>query len=475
MKRKVSLFLFFITFFVSAADIEVYFNHPVNAPAIETNLEDKIVTLIKSARKSLDIAVYDLDLPEIAKAMVFAKNKNNVEVRFITDEDNTGAENIEALKILNQGNVPWIDDTEDGSAGSGLQHNKFIVVDGKTVLTGSTNFTQSGIHGDKNEDGKVFNSGNDNHIVIIKSGSLADVFTKQFLQMWGDGPGGENDSLFGLKKESHKMETVYTDNDNIRIDVQFSPQSKRNYEGSTLFNMEKLISKANDCIYIGQFAFSAQNIADSIKLRHNAGVEVLGLGDSSFFYRSTSEFMDMLGKKVTDHRGKYEKKDSYTGKPNNPWYKKPADVRVANMEEEDKWHHKYLIVDNSVLTGSHNISGQGAFANDENIVIIYDKAIANQFKGHFLRRFKESSVKRRAPVYNAGTWEGIYFSAKEVAETLELVNTATFEQLDHDATLNSRAARNIINARKITSMKQLAAIPYVGAAAMRKLKNYISN
>ena len=54
----------------------------------------------------------------------------------------------DALSILAQASIPIIDDTADGTKGSGLMHHKFMVVDRQTVITGSANWTMSGIHGD---------------------------------------------------------------------------------------------------------------------------------------------------------------------------------------------------------------------------------------------------------------------------------------------------------------------------------------
>ena len=454
-----------------ADDIKVYFNHDVNLPAVKANLENEIINVIDSANTSLYMAIYDLDLPGVANAMVAAKNRG-VDVRFITDEDNIAGENVHALDILNAGNVPWIDDTENGSAGSKIQHNKFIIVDGATVLTGSTNFTQSGIHGDLDGSGNLISSGNDNHIVVIESQQLAGVYTTQFGIMWGDGPGGAQDSLFGLGKPDHMMETVYTTNDNIRIDVQFTPQSPTLIAGSSLENMVNYVSTAQQRIRLAQFVISAQDVADAMKIRHDAGVEVQGIGDSSFFYRYYSEFQDMRGVEELNDNGVYET-DSYTGAPNNVW-QNTADVRVANMDGGDKWHHKYIVVDDTVLTGSHNISGAGAFGNDENIIIIHDAETAEEFEAHFSRSFCEAGGSSTCGgSYEGGTWEGVSFTGAEVETVLEIVNYATLTQLDIDAAMNKRAAENIIADRTITSMDQLAAVSYVGAAAMQDLKDYI--
>lgn len=467
-----------------ADDVKVYFNAPVNPPAIQANLEQEIINLINSANSTLDIAVYDIDLPGIANAIVAAQNRGVI-VRVITDNDNIGGENTEAHHILTTGGVPYIDDRADGTAGSGLQHNKLIVVDNQFVLTGSTNFTQSGIHGDLDSQGNLTSDGNDNHIVIIDSFEMAEQVTMQMDYMWGDGPGGATDSMFGLSKPDHFLTTVYTTNDNTRIDIHFTPQSKSSYAGSGIETMSNFISNGKREVDFAQFVISSQDIADAAESAQKSKATIRGIGDSSFFYRYYSEFQDMLGNTILKDDGT-EEVDSFTGLPNNPW-RKPADVRVASLAGGDKWHHKYVRVDDAVLTGSHNASGAASFTNDENIVIIYDAETASEFKGHFdvaycLAGGYEDCIQgdttpppseEPTPIYEGGTWEGVSFTGEEVAAVLDIANNATLDQLDFDAALNSRAANNIIADREITSMDQLAAVSYVGGAALEDLKLYI--
>ncbi|MFS6827155.1 phospholipase D-like domain-containing protein [Cyanobium sp. ATX-6F1] len=90
------------------------------------------------------------------------------------------------MAILQRAGVPLIDDTADGSAGSGLMHHKFMVVDRAVVVTGSANFTPSCIHGDPGADRT---RGNVNHLMRLHSRELAHTFVSEFERMWGDGPG----------------------------------------------------------------------------------------------------------------------------------------------------------------------------------------------------------------------------------------------------------------------------------------------
>ena len=467
-----------------ADDIQPYFNARVNAPAIQADLEQKAIEIIDMANETLDMAFYDVDLEGIRDAMIRAQNERGVIVRFVTDNDNTGEENAAFLEGLDAAGIPWIDDTADGSAGSGLQHNKWIVADGRHVFMGSTNLTQSGVHGDLNAEGELISDGNDNHMVYIDSVQLSDEIRTQMDYMWGDGPGGNSDSMFGLSKPDHQRTTVYTTNDNIRIDVHFTPQSKSTFAGSGLDTIIKWVSDdADGRIDAAQFVISSQDVADAMELRHDAGMPVRGIGDSSFFFRDYSEFNDMRGVEVAKDDGTFEI-DSFTGAPNNVW-ENPVDVRVASVMGGDKWHHKYYAADSSVLTGSHNTSGAASFTNDEAIIIIYDQETASEFEGHFSVAYcfagggaEEDCLDAGVvappetdPV--AGTWEGVVFTESEVSAVLDIANNANTKTLDNDVGLDSRAARNISKAGTITTMDELAAVAYVGTSALNKLKDYI--
>lgn len=364
-------------------DIAVYFNRARQAKPAD-DLERVILEFINAADHTLDIAVYDLDLESVANAMIDAQERG-VTVRFVTDNDNTGAENLAALTLLTNADLPWLDDTADGSKGSGLMHNKFIVADQSRVLSGSTNFTLSGVKGDLDSEGNLQGQGNINNIITVESSHLAEIFTQEFNQYWGDGPGGESDSKFGLSKDDHQLQTVFTDNEAIRIDIQFSPQSKRFFEGSTLDSLANLINQAQSRVYIAQFVMSAQVIADALLTASNMGAEIKGLGDRSFFYRYYSEFLDLKGEAKLNNNEEFET-DSHTGHSNNPW-ENPAEVYAAITNDHDKYHHKYFVVDDLVITGSHNASAAGAFTNDENILVVYDPAVSNRYAEEFLSQF----------------------------------------------------------------------------------------
>ncbi|MEB3321371.1 MAG: phospholipase D-like domain-containing protein, partial [Synechococcaceae cyanobacterium] len=170
------------------------------------DLEALLLQEIAAARQEILLAVQDLALPQVAEALV-ERHRRGVRVQVVLEntystpwsqqhpadlephqrrrrEQLQGLGQGDAVAILQRGGVPLLDDTADGSAGSGLMHHKFLVADRQVVITGSANFTPSGLHGDP-DDGR--SRGNVNHLLRFESPALAAVFGSEFARMWGDG------------------------------------------------------------------------------------------------------------------------------------------------------------------------------------------------------------------------------------------------------------------------------------------------
>ncbi|MGL5079768.1 MAG: phospholipase D-like domain-containing protein [Waterburya sp.] len=167
------------------------------------NLEQVIIDEIATAKSTIDLAVQEFNLPLVAQALAKSKQAgikvrvilennyshslselNRQEIKSLPQRDRQKYEQFkqlvdlngdgrlsdqeisqrDALVILNQAEIPIIDDTADGSKGSGLMHHKFMVVDGQTIITGSANFTLSDVHGDVDN---LETRGNVNHLLRI--------------------------------------------------------------------------------------------------------------------------------------------------------------------------------------------------------------------------------------------------------------------------------------------------------------------
>ena len=380
------------------------------------NLEQMLIDAIQSAEKEILVAVQELSLPRIAKSLVAASQRGvNVNVilennystpwsqqheldlsrhgrqrlkrlKVLADRDQNGVVSSEeeresdALLILQNGQIAWIDDTEDGSKGSGLMHHKFVVIDGERVITGSANFTNSGIHGDA---GATQTRGNVNHLISIQNPSLATVFQEEFAQMWGDGPGGANDSRFGRNKTAKPLQTIKAGTANIS--VLFPPHAK-SHQGHGLDVIEDQLGSAKKTIDLALFVFSAQQLTNKLAKQISAGVQLRLLADPGFASRSFSEVLDLLGLALPDRFCKLEA-------GNQPLAKPLKGIGSPRLARGDKLHHKFAVIDNrKVITGSFNWSPSAAHTNDETLLVIESAQVAAHFTREMDRMWRGAEL-----------------------------------------------------------------------------------
>ena len=349
------------------------------------------------------MAVQELSLPKIAQALITAQQRgvhvavvleNNYsqawsklrpsrlnrrgrqrwhQLNQLADSNGDGSTSSEeaflgdAIALLQAADIPLIDDTADGSSGSGLMHHKFLVIDQTTVITGSANLTSSGLHGDA---GRPSSRGNVNHLLQINSPELALVFRQEFAQMWGDGPGGAQDSRFGLQKAKGSVQTVQVGD--IRVDVLFSPHPKkdRNHGLNLLAEQLKAAKKSID---MALFVFSAQQLTNALREQMKQGVEIRLVADPGFASRPFSEMLDLLGVTLPDHTCKVEA-------GNRPLEHGLKGIGTPRLARGDKLHHKFAVIDNkTVVTGSFNWSPSAAHTNDETLLVIHSLLLAKHF------------------------------------------------------------------------------------------------
>ncbi|MEO0835219.1 MAG: phospholipase D-like domain-containing protein, partial [Cyanobacteria bacterium J06642_3] len=276
--------------------------------------------------------------------------------------------------------IPLIDDTADGSKGSGLMHHKFMVVDGQVVITGSANFTVSGIYGDLD---KLATRGNVNHLLRIENSELASLFTEEFNYMWGGI--NNNNSRFGLDKPWRSPKLI-TGN-NTQITLQFSPtSSQKDWQFSTNGLIAKTIDQATKSVDLALFVFSEQQIVDVLQQKHKEGIEIKGIFDPGFAYRYYSEVLDMLG--ITLYRNCQAEND------NNPWIDSLNTIGIARLERGDKLHHKFTVIDRKlIISGSQNWSQAANKNNDEALIIIKNSKVVQHFIQEFERLYSQASFE----------------------------------------------------------------------------------
>jgi phosphatidylserine/phosphatidylglycerophosphate/cardiolipin synthase-like enzyme len=420
--KQLTLLSFFISTSVFA-DVTAYFNNRADAKYTDPyrnisrqgdNLEEVILKEIQAAKKSIFIAVQEFRLPQVAQALIQKKNEG-VDVRIVLEHDynfnvqgqkESSNEEHEASKLnelrafvdtnkdgriskeemeardaiymITTAKIPLMDDTFDSTKGSGLMHHKFMVVDGKSTVVTTANFTMSCIHGDVLSPSS---RGNANSMMLVKSNTFAKIFTEEFQQLWGNGKRGN----FGHKKTYRGP--ITTTVNGTKITVQFSPTSEKyHWEESVNGLIAENLLKAKKSIKSLLFVFSDQKLADVMERRHEDKVEVSVIIEPKFAYRDYSELLDLMGLEMLNAKCAYEP-------DNNPWKNPATELGMAALPKGDVLHHKFAVVDNkTVIMGSQNWSEAANFINDETLIVIQNAKIAAQFTQEYDRVRRSAKI-----------------------------------------------------------------------------------
>jgi len=97
---------------------------------------DAIIRELNKAKSPLLVQAYSFTSAPIAKALVNA-HKRGVKIEVILDKSQRTQEYSSATFLYNQGIPVKID------AQHAIAHNKVMIIDGETVITGSFNFTKA--------------------------------------------------------------------------------------------------------------------------------------------------------------------------------------------------------------------------------------------------------------------------------------------------------------------------------------------
>jgi len=126
---KAILFALFVAVTVNASDVQVFFSP-------KGGCTQAVVANLDSATNMILVQAYSFTSAPIAKSLVDAK-KRGVKVQVILDKSQR-TEKYSSADFVQRAGIPTYIDSKHQIA-----HNKIMVIDGHTVLTGSFNFTKS--------------------------------------------------------------------------------------------------------------------------------------------------------------------------------------------------------------------------------------------------------------------------------------------------------------------------------------------
>jgi phosphatidylserine/phosphatidylglycerophosphate/cardiolipin synthase-like enzyme len=122
---------------------------------------DAIVRELDKAQTTVLVQAYSFTSYRIAKALLDA-HKRGVKVEVILDKSQKGDQYSSADFLANSGIPTKID------AAHAIAHNKVMIVDGETVITGSFNFTKSA------------EENNAENLLVVHDRKLAERYTKNW-------------------------------------------------------------------------------------------------------------------------------------------------------------------------------------------------------------------------------------------------------------------------------------------------------
>lgn len=305
------------------------------------DLCNTIVGFINGTKKKLDIAVQELDCRRITDAIINAR-KRKVSVRLVLEASYLTLDKIRTDPYVPGGQHEINRFLHNAILRSAINvhsdfnpkifHQKFIVRDGSAVLTGSTNFTDTGV-------GK-----NLNHLVIVHDRKVANTYSKEF--------GEIQQGHFGKLNEGHDEAPRDVVVSNLPIRIAFAPDHNPEME------IMKQMLKAKKKIDFAIFTFAqSSGIDDTMIQLSQAGLTVRGALDSRMANQKWAATRPVKNAGATLYR-------------------------VPKGGKLGKLHHKLMVIDEQlIIAGSFNYTGPATKLNDENIIIIGDletKSVASK-------------------------------------------------------------------------------------------------
>jgi phosphatidylserine/phosphatidylglycerophosphate/cardiolipin synthase-like enzyme len=258
--------------------------------------------------------------------------------RMIPPPPSTKPELIEALPFPTRG-IPGIPD---------LMHHKYVVRDGSSVWTGSTNWTTDSW------------TLQENVIVVVDSAALAAEYAQNFEELWGAG------DVTG----SGEVEPRTVDLDGRQTRAWFTPG-----HGEELSHrIARAIGRARERIRIASPVLTAGPVIGTLaEVAAEARVDLRGVVDRTqleqvfFQWRENgrSAWKIPILASVLEHA-------DFRGKPS---------TRYTPESVHDFMHAKVTIADDWVFAGSFNLSRSGE-RNAENVLEVRDPELADQLAAY---------------------------------------------------------------------------------------------
>ena len=327
-----------------------------SADAVMTRLS----SFIRAATQTLDLAIYDMRFSDPLRTQLLSvlreRAEAGVQIRFCYDGDKPPQPNVAAGQdpapagtgaFVQSLGYPW-----RRIAGMKLMHSKFIVRDRQSIWTGSTNMTDDAF------------TLMENNIVVIDSAALAGSYAQDFEQLWAK----ENFEDTGNIPTAPVPITFSGQPAEAR--VMFSPGCGLEIDSEIARRVRAAQHRVRICSLLIN---SGTLIAELGNLLRNGRVTVDGIYDRTQMSEVYPQWQE-----VPQNRWKIGAlqeiiaRAGLIGKNSTPY---------TPNGRHDFMHNKILVIDDTVITGSYNLSRSAQF-NAENILFIESPPLAEAYSSY---------------------------------------------------------------------------------------------
>lgn len=326
-----------------------------------------LTTCFENPEATLDVMVYDLDEPDIVRALCCMESRLRIAVdNSASHSKNTALEPLAVERLIQSAGT---DNVRTGDF-SRYQHNKVFImkVKGKPVrvLTGSTNFSVTGLYV------------NANHVAVFDDAEVAKLYQAAF------------DAGFNGKLKTPSFVATSISKSEFEISRDGLPKSFFSFaphaaETFSLDRLEQAITDAKGSVLFAVMALVGRSkVLDSLRQLHSEG--------KVFSYGITDNPGGKDGEKDTALAAAVPGITVYT--PSKPGvlvksyalnklvpfpFSKELQLGLTHLV-----HHKFVVIDFNgtnpiVFFGSSNLAGAGEESNGDNLIAIYDIGIATVF------------------------------------------------------------------------------------------------
>lgn len=319
---------------------QVYFTRPTYPETAATRsggIDDAMIADINAAKQSVRFAIYEMDRPNVADALIAAKRRG-LTVEMVFDAENLDdPEMATEVGRIEAAGIPITYEQTDA-----FMHNKILLIDDGLVWFGSMNMTRNDVYR------------NNNNMIRTSLAPLVENYRVRFTDLFA--------GRFGSRSRDNTPNHEIDLDNGVKIENYFSPS-----DGARAFLLGYL-KNAKSSIKVMAFSFTDDATAQEMIALHQRGGDVRVVFEARSAEGTGSEFgiLEQAGVGV---------------------------LRDANCYT---FHNKVIVIDERVVvTGSYNFTNRAENVNDENMVIITDPALAKLYSDEFERLYAEAQAGAR--------------------------------------------------------------------------------